>query len=164
MTNRIFCEPSPGFVAHTAASRVLATDEAMDHWVGWCVEDMWPAASQTIAALKEHPSADDMKQTGFCKANGTTNIEPMFPTLEKTNRLPRFSGAMESLLGGEGYELSYLVHGYDWASLNASSATIVDLGGSHGHVSIELAKHFPNLTFIVQDLPSTIASAKPIPP
>ncbi|KAE9365008.1 S-adenosyl-L-methionine-dependent methyltransferase [Stipitochalara longipes BDJ] len=163
MTNRIFYEPSPGLVAHTAASRLLATDQAMEDWVGFCVEDMWPAAAQTIPALKQHPEADDMMQTGFCKANGTTNIEPMFPTLNKTKRATRFSGAMKSLLEGEGYELSYLINGYDWASLNAQCATIVDLGGSHGHVSIELAKNYPNLSFIVQDLPNTIASAKPVP-
>jgi len=164
MTNRIFYEPSPGFVAHTAASRVLATDQAMDDWVGFCVDDMWPAASQTIPALQQHPEADDMKQTGFCKANGTTDIKPLFATLnEDKSRITRFSGAMKSLMTGEGYELSYLINNYDWATLNSQSAKIVDLGGSHGDVSIALARHYPNLTFIVQDLPNAIASAKPIP-
>jgi hypothetical protein len=42
MTNRIFKEVSPGVVAHTAASRVLAEDRPMQDWVGFCVEDMWP--------------------------------------------------------------------------------------------------------------------------
>ena len=66
---------------------------------------------------------------------------------------------MKSLLGEEGYELHYLIDGYDWASLDAKGATIVDVGGSRGYVSIELAKRFPNLRFIVQDLQGTVESA-----
>ena len=42
MTNRIFKEVKPGVVAHTAASRVLAEDPALDNWAGFCVEDMFP--------------------------------------------------------------------------------------------------------------------------
>lgn len=45
MTNRIFKEVKPGVVAHTAASRVLAEDKAMQDWVGFCVEDIWPVSS-----------------------------------------------------------------------------------------------------------------------
>jgi hypothetical protein len=163
MTNRIFCEPSPGLVAHTAASRVLATDAAMNDWLGFCVEDMWPAASQTISALKQHPEADDMKQTGFCKANDTTDVEPMFATFGNDPlRAKRMGGAMKSLMGGEGYEVGYLVEGYDWASLDAKSANVVDIGGSHGHVALALAERFKNLKFVVQDLPKTVDSAPAI--
>jgi hypothetical protein len=42
MTNRIFQEVKPGVVAHTAASKILAEDQAMVDWVGFCVEEMWP--------------------------------------------------------------------------------------------------------------------------
>ncbi len=42
MTNRIFKEVEPGLVAHTAASRVLAENVAMDDWVGLCLEDIMP--------------------------------------------------------------------------------------------------------------------------
>ncbi|KAJ5035134.1 uncharacterized protein L3040_008393 [Drepanopeziza brunnea f. sp. 'multigermtubi'] len=160
MTNRIFEEAAPGVVAHTAASRVLAEDRMMNDWVGFCVEDMWPAASQTVPALKRNPSADDMTQTGFCLANNTTDLEPMFTTLGKSpQRARRMGGAMLSLTGGEGYELSHLLASYDWATLDARSAQIVDVGGSHGFACVALAERFPNLTFVVQDLPQTIASA-----
>jgi O-methyltransferase domain len=160
MTNRIFCEPSPGLVAHTSISRVLATDPSMNDWVGFSVEEMWPAASLTISALSSHSEANEPTQTGFCKANGTTDVEPMFKTFEKDPvRAKRMGGAMRSLTEGEGYEVSYLVEGYDWASLDARGATIVDVGGSHGFVCVELAKRYPKLKFVVQDLPRTIASA-----
>ncbi len=70
---------------------------------------------------------------------------------------------MQSLTGGEGYELSYLLDNYDWASLDAVSGTVVDIGGSHGFVCVELAKRFKNLKFVVQDLPKTVASAPKLP-
>ncbi|TVY52463.1 O-methyltransferase gsfB, partial [Lachnellula cervina] len=93
MTNRIFWEVDSDTVAHTAASRVLAEDVAMDDWVGFCVEDMWPAASQTIHALTTNPSASEPTQTGFCAANNTTDIEPMFATLGASpSRAKRFGG------------------------------------------------------------------------
>jgi len=160
MTNRIFKEVSPGVVAHTAASRVLAEDKMMNDWVGFCVEDMWPAASQTVPAIELNPAASEATQTGFCLANNTTDVEPMFATFGKSPlRAKRMGGAMVSLTGGEGYELSYLLDNYDWASLDAKAATIVDIGGSHGFVCVALAERYPNLKFVVQDLPKTVASA-----
>jgi len=47
MTNRIFKEVSPGVVAHTAASRVLAEDKAMQDWVGMATEDIMPVRAST---------------------------------------------------------------------------------------------------------------------
>lgn len=42
MTNRVSKEVSPGVVAHTATSRLLAEYEMMDHWIGLCTEDIFP--------------------------------------------------------------------------------------------------------------------------
>jgi hypothetical protein len=88
----------------------------------------------------------------------------MFVTMGKSPmRAKRFGGAMASLTGGVGYELSYLLANYDWASLNAASATIVDIGGSHGFVCTALAEQHPDLKFVVQDLPKTVSSAPALP-
>jgi len=160
MTNRIFHEPTPGVVAHTAASRVLAEDQAMDSWVGFCVEDMWPAASQTLKAIELNPSAAEPTQTGFCISNGTTDKEPMFATFGKDPmRAKRMGGAMVSLTGGEGYEVDYMLDNYDWTSINSTGGTFVDIGGSHGFVCADLANRYKNIKFVVQDLPKTVASA-----
>jgi tRNA G46 methylase TrmB len=35
---------------------------------------------------------------------------------------------------------------------------MVDVGGSHGEVVSAIASKFPNLNYIVQDLPNTIAT------
>ena len=52
---------------------------------------------------------------------------------------------------------SFLIQGYPWASLK--SATVVDIGGSEGHISILLAQAFPALKLIVQDRPEVIREA-----
>lgn len=165
MTNRIFREVSPGVVAHTAGSKVLAEDPAMDAWVGFCTDDMWPAASKTVAAIELNPAAVEATQTGFALVNNTTDIEPMFATFGKSPlRAKRMGGAMVSLTGGEGYELSYMLDNYDWAAIDAVSGTVVDVGGSHGFVCVDLAKRYKNMKFVVQDLPKTVASAPTLDP
>ena len=47
MTMRIFCEPMPGFVAHTKASKILIDPVAND-WLGAGTEEMWPASTKVL--------------------------------------------------------------------------------------------------------------------
>lgn len=61
---------------------------------------------------------------------------------------------MDVFTSGKGFETSHVIAGFDWQSLG--DAVVVDLGGSHGHISIAIARKFPSLKFIVQDLESTI--------
>ena len=51
--------------------------------------------------------------------------------------------------------LAPLFANYDWASLG--SATIVDVGGGYGPVSIGLAQKSPDARFIVQDFADVVA-------
>ena len=65
----------------------------------------------------------------------------------------------------EGMEPSHLLDAYPFSSLNSGqSALFVDVGGSHGPVSIALAQRFPFMRCIVQDLPETIAKKPTVPP
>lgn len=50
ITNRFFCEPELGFVAHNRASRLLLEDENMHAWVGLFCNDLWPGFVNTIEA------------------------------------------------------------------------------------------------------------------
>jgi len=54
--------------------------------------------------------------------------------------------------------LDALANYFEWGSLPDGS-TIVDVGGSQGHVSAHLAERFPNLKFVVQDRPEVIDGA-----
>ncbi|GKT51226.1 chlorophenol O-methyltransferase [Colletotrichum spaethianum] len=164
MTNRIFREPSPGVIAHTAASRLLAEDQALQDWVGYNLEDNFPASAHVLQALKTYPEATSLTRTGFNFAFDTVDKEPMFVTFGKDPaRAKRFGGAMLSLTGGEGYEVKYLVDSYDFSDIDAKGGTLVDIGGSHGFVCVDLANKWKNMKFVVQDLPKTVDSApKPI--
>lgn len=43
MTYRVFTEPEPGVVAHTAASKALAQRPLFHQWVGMWLEELGPA-------------------------------------------------------------------------------------------------------------------------
>jgi hypothetical protein len=164
MTNGIFREPSPGVIAHTAASRVLAEDEDMQAWVGFNGEDILPAAGHVLQSLKTHPEATSLIRAGFQFAFDTVDKEPMFATFGKDpTRARRMGRAMASLTGGEGYEPSYFVDvekgGYDFSDLDAAAGTFVDIGGSHGFMCVDLANKYKNMKFVVQDLKKTVESA-----
>ena len=76
----------------------------------------------------------------------------------------RFAGAMSSFASYTGHGPEYLARGYPWASLG--NKTVVDVGGSEGKYSIALAQSFPQLKFIVQDLPAVVTavnSKRPVP-
>ena len=76
----------------------------------------------------------------------------------------RFAGAMSSFSSYRGHGPEYLARGFPWASLG--NKTVVDVGGSEGKYSIALAKSFPQLKFIVQDLPAVVRAVnakQPVP-
>ncbi|CAJ2504087.1 Uu.00g114810.m01.CDS01 [Anthostomella pinea] len=160
ITNHIFQEPSPGVIAHTAASRLLLEDDALQAWVGFNTEDIYPSSARVVDALTRHPEAMSLTRTGFNFAHDTVDKEPMFVTFGRDPaRAKRMGQAMSSLTGGEGYEISYLVEGCDLSEADARGGTFVDVGGSHGFVCVDLALKHRNLRFVVQDLPQTVESA-----
>ena len=164
MTKGIFREPTPGIIAHTAASRALAEDGDLHAWIGFNGEDIFPAAAHVLEALKTHPKATSLTRAGFQFAFDTVDKEPMFVTFGKDPaRARRMGKAMASLTGGEGYEVSYLVDveggGYDFSEIDAKGGTFVDVGGSHGFVCVDLAKKYKNMKFVVQDTAKTVESA-----
>ncbi|POS76739.1 O-methyltransferase [Diaporthe helianthi] len=160
MTNHVFCEPSPGVIAHTAASRLLATDEELAAWVGFNAEDIFPASAHSLQALRQFPDATSLTRSGFQFAFDTVDKEPMFATFGKDeDRAKRMGRAMASLTGGEGYEVRFFVDSYDFSDVEATRGTFVDIGGSHGFVCVGLAKKWKGMRFVVQDLPKTVESA-----
>ena len=44
--HRVFCEPEKGFVAHTAASKLLAENEMIGNLMGLTFAECWPAHSK----------------------------------------------------------------------------------------------------------------------
>jgi hypothetical protein len=156
MTNFIFHEPRPGFIAHTAASRVLKENRLISSLMGMFTNEVFPALVKQIAALEGHPGSEEPTQSGWALANNAK--DPIFEELARQHpkRAETLAFAIETL--GTMMPDSLIVDNYDWASLGA--ATIVDVGGGKGLVCKQLAKHFPKLSFVVQDLEDTIVAGR----
>ena len=72
-------------------------------------------------------------------------------------RAKRFADAMSFANAAPDVNFEHFVQSFDFASLG--QGTVVDVGGSHGTVAIAIAKRYPDIRCIVQDLPATIAEA-----
>ncbi|KAI1470345.1 S-adenosyl-L-methionine-dependent methyltransferase [Daldinia caldariorum] len=154
MTMRVFREPEPGMVAHTAASKLLRHPAAND-WLHAGAEEIWPAATKTVEALKKWPASSEPNETGYALSN---NSEAMYDTLAKNpERASRWVRGMQVFSQRPQFNLSYITDHYDWASLG--QAQIVDIGGSGGHVSKALVRKYSNLNAIVQDIEKVIEGA-----
>lgn len=79
MTKHIFKEPRKGFVAHTAASRLLAEDPQILDWVATSTNELWQAASQTVNAMVKYPESQEPNQTVW--------LPSLFSCDAKSNRL-----------------------------------------------------------------------------
>jgi hypothetical protein len=156
MSLYIFTEPSPGIVAHTAASKALA-EAAIAQYVGFVANEMWPSSSRITDAMKTWQNSEEPNQTGFAVAYGTNST-----MLDVVNRDPqrarRMAGAMSFMHSGPQYSLSHLVNNFDWGQ--AASGLLVDVGGGQGTVAIEILRLVPHLRCIFQDLPDVICSAQ----
>jgi hypothetical protein len=51
----------------------------------------------------------------------------------------------------------YLSDGYPWVGLG-QQATVVEIGGGYGHISIVFARRYPSLRCVVQDRPEIVAA------
>lgn len=63
IAHRIFKEPRPGVIAHSAASRQLADNPQFSGWLACSVDEMWPAAEKVVDALTKWPLAEEPNQT-----------------------------------------------------------------------------------------------------
>ncbi|KAK3319880.1 S-adenosyl-L-methionine-dependent methyltransferase [Cercophora scortea] len=150
VTKNIFREPRPGVVAHSSISRLLAEDSLIADWAGAAFDDLWQAAAQTCNALAKYPGSEEPNTTGFCVANNTD--KPMYEFLSTVpERARRFANAMTAFSEREAGLVSHVTDNYPWGDLG--SGLVVDVGGSTGFVSHALARKFPHLHLLVQDLP-----------
>ncbi|KAI8944399.1 putative O-methyltransferase [Xylaria longipes] len=160
IAHRVFQELQPGIIAHSAASKLIADDQAMADWVSSCVNEMWPSAEKVVDALAKWPLAEEPNQTGFSIANNTTNS--FYTELAKDHeRARRFGSAMSFFTSGKGYSLRHLTDGYSWGAIG--TGTVVDIGGSRGDAAFAIARQYPDIHLIVQELPEVVAISKEEP-
>lgn len=151
--HRVFQEVTSGFVSHTAASKLLAENEQIGNVMGLTLAECWPAHSRTVDAIAQ--KSEEPNVTGYALANGT-ELNTFDFLNANPERAKRFAGAMSMTSKAS---LDALATYFDWASL-AEGSVVVDIGGSRGHVSADLAKRFPQLRFVVQDMPEVVKGAE----
>ena len=159
IANHIFAEPSKNTVAHTAMSRVLIDIPAFHDWVGVVCEEMLPASICSIDAMGKWPGSSNAAHTGFALANG---IEGSF--FEELGKHPlrasRFANGMTLNNSAPILNPAFVINNMPW-SAGSFPKSVVDIGGSHGVIGIEVLKAFPRIEeYVVQDLPDIIAGAR----
>ncbi|GKT47440.1 O-methyltransferase aurJ [Colletotrichum spaethianum] len=151
-------EPQPGHVAHSRSSALLVRDDNFMNWARWMMNYSMPVAYKFADATRRWGETDAKNQTAFNVAQNTT--DPFFDHIRKNAELTSvFSGYMRNVTASRPWSLSHAVECFDWASL-PEGAKVVDVGGSHGQLAVQLAAKFPHIKYLVQDLPETIATAQ----
>jgi hypothetical protein len=68
---------------------------------------------------------------------------------------------MSFFASGEGYSLRHLTDGYAWSAVGAG--TVVDVGGSRGDAAFAIARQYPDIHLIVQELSEVVEIPKEEP-
>ncbi|PAV21555.1 S-adenosyl-L-methionine-dependent methyltransferase [Pyrrhoderma noxium] len=74
-----------------------------------------------------------------------------------TYRRDRFAAAMSG--ANKLHPPQAVVTGFDWGKISYNGL-IVDVGGGKGHVSLEIAKAYPGLNFVIEDRPLVVEDAE----
>ncbi|KAF3058615.1 6-hydroxytryprostatin B O-methyltransferase [Daldinia childiae] len=155
MTLRFFCEPQPGMVAHTKASKLLSRPD-INSFMSFSPEIGWPSALRLLDALEKWPESQEPNETAFSLANN--NEGSLYEVFARyPEKALRFAAGMSTFAVLPSFGLSSAIDGYDWAALGR--ARVVDIGGSQGSLAVALAKRFPDLSFVVQDMPEVVEGA-----
>ncbi|KAB8262555.1 S-adenosyl-L-methionine-dependent methyltransferase [Aspergillus pseudonomiae] len=154
MTNGLFHEGPPHHVTHSATSALLRNDADSYDWAVIMSDLSVPAAFAMVEAHERWPGSIEGNQTAY---NIAVDTELSFfnHLAEHPDRKRQFAGFMRSMSRSQGTDAEKLAEGWDWAALG--HASVVDVGGSTGHTSVALARKFPDLTFVVEDLPEVVA-------
>lgn len=157
--NHVFLEPQKNEIAHSAMSRIFVETPIFNDWIGLVCKEMLPASTRSIEAMTKWPGSNAPEHTGFALSNGIGGS--FFQEMNKDpERASRFTNAMTLIQSAPPLNVSFLTDNLHWTHPNCPSS-IVDVGGSHGSVSIELLRRFPTIEkCVVEDLSDVIAGAR----
>ncbi|KAF2265024.1 sterigmatocystin 8-O-methyltransferase precursor [Lojkania enalia] len=147
-TQNVFREVSKDQFAHTASSIMFVRDHHLRACAEYQLDEMFKAASDTAASIKSGKSP-------FEERHGTSLFQFYG---QRPQHATRFANAMIGVAKMD-RQVSELLNGYPWKDLG--DGKVVDVGGGNGHVSMALARAYPNLKIVVQDAsPQMLAQAR----
>ncbi|OGM43310.1 putative O-methyltransferase [Aspergillus bombycis] len=154
MTNGLFLESPSHHLTHSATSALLRNDADFHDWAVIMSDLSVPTAFAMVEAHERWPDSVEGNQTAYNIAIDT-ELSFFNHLAEQPDRQRQFAGFMRSMSRIQGTDAEKLAQGWDWAALG--QACVVDVGGSTGHTSVALARKFPDLNFVVEDLPKVVA-------
>lgn len=163
MTFHFFAEtPDGNSVTHTSVSKAF---HVIQPWVRLNTSSQKGRAFEKIVdALKVYsePVKYEKPETQIPFAiahDGRAFFDVLQSSKDKMFDMDMFSAAMKAFTANNaGLTHEFFIRGFDWGALG--EGTVVDVGGGNGYIAVAIAKAFPKLTFVVQDLPLNEGPAK----
>jgi 6-hydroxytryprostatin B O-methyltransferase len=152
----LFKEEPECHVAHTSLSNALPM---LSGWLKFNYRsDICNAMLSWPDAMRLYDEPTKPSSVPFNVGNG--HVKLFFDVMQEEDGMTMFSDAMKSSEAGQ--EAGHFVYGFDWASLG--EGPVVDLGGGNGYIAIPIAKEYPELKIIIQDLEVNSAHAADLIP
>jgi hypothetical protein len=126
------------------------------------LDESWASAVNYPLALKEYnantvePTKTALSYTFFKDQPELKNAFEWFNSPGQEWRIARFGKAMNYATASPAFNFKVIHQMFDFKSLG--DFTFVDVGGSVGHISFEIASTYPTATCIVEDLPELAPS------
>lgn len=117
------------------------------------LDEFYKAASETSESIKKYPKVINGQNNPFVTRHGTTLFDYY---KNDPKRAARFASAMAGVSRLERH-FETLRDSFPWGQINGRK--VIDVGGGSGHMSVNLARTFPNLELIVQDSLTMLSSA-----
>ncbi|KIK53432.1 hypothetical protein GYMLUDRAFT_178936 [Collybiopsis luxurians FD-317 M1] len=175
-SNHVYREVSPDVFANNRASSLLDTQKSISEihskpfekykntngiaaLVGLHLDECFKGAAFAWETLNDPAMLHEEEQlrTPLNKAYNTLLSYYSFIQLdEKRGRRIRFDSAMEGMERMQRPDI--ILNAFEWNTLSKGSK-VIDVGGNIGNILFPLAKQFPDLRLIVQDLPEVVDNA-----
>ncbi|KAJ7931430.1 S-adenosyl-L-methionine-dependent methyltransferase [Mycena leptocephala] len=157
-TKHCFTEVKPNVFANNRLSLKLLSTDPLSDLLGHVVDEGMKACALLNDNLKDPETTASVVPDGsaFKRAHGL-NLFQYLATPEQQERSERFGRGMVGW--GQVTGKAMLPKVYPWESLPADT-TICDVGGGTGHATVVLLKAYPQLKYVVQDLPRVIEQGK----
>jgi 6-hydroxytryprostatin B O-methyltransferase len=114
ITRRIFLEPEPNRVGHSAASLFLARNEGSQCWLGACTDDVAEAIQALPETYDAHGLSLDTKFSPFNTARKDNSMGAMALVLSDKQRGPRYSKGLGWVSTTESASSEIILDSYPW--------------------------------------------------
>ena len=141
-------------VSHNAASKAMVSMPVLTGLIE-CGLLMTKSTHHIADVMEQFPGTQDMSRTAYSLAYNTP-LSFFEHLATQPARAQHFAAAMGLLASSPALSADF-VFAYDWTP--HVNGTVVDVGGSRGHIAFALAERFPHMQCVVQDRPEIVASA-----